>query len=432
VAFLVVSHTSYAGAQLWDQLFKEQLANAEADDPDAQYEVALKYLSGRGVEKDFDAALGWLKKAASNGSERASSKLKRMQGQKKKFTASLKQAESGDPESQYDVGMMYLKSRGVKLDASQGRQWLEKAAAKSHKKALIRLAILLLKGEGGAPDFARAQQLLNSVSESSALAQYYLGEIYAAGKGVPRDPEVAIGWYRKAAANGFNMAGGKIINMEEEIRMQARRKANAARVAAVEQQHKAEQKRAKAEMAGKTKVAAKKKATAAGSRKSKTKSIAKSKSRAVKKVTLSPLEKLAGKHWSAGNKPIEYLPSAVTQCELDAGVLICFSDELKRESGNQTVLYKVKSEVRKMKGGFAIAYQNLVLGVENMEVPDDEEDTLGYDDEIDQGFSVQTGWTKAHNVKCLLDGSKAMNCVKNKIHHLRAVEDVQMAAKGEK
>ncbi len=421
VIFLMASHMVYAGAQVWDQLFEEQLANAEANDPDAQYEVAMMYLSGRGVKKDFDAALGWLGKAAANGNQRAASKLKRLQTQKKKFTSSLRKAESGQAASQYDVGMMYLKGRGVNQDAAQGRQWLEKAAAQSHKKAITRLAILLFKGEGGAPDYTRARQLLGSASESSALAQYYLGEIYASGKGVPRDPRIAMQWYRKAADNGFNMAGGKVINMEEEIRMESRRKANAARLAAARQQRVAEEKQAKAEAArkasaAKARVAAKKKVTVATNTK--------------KAKVLSPLEKLALKRWLLHDKPIEYLPSAVTQCELDSGVLFCFSDELKRESGNHTVLYKVKSEVRKTKGGFTITYRNLVLGVENMDVPDEEEDVQGYDDEVDQGFSIQTGWTKAHQVVCKPSGRKALDCIKDKIHTAHLVEDVRLAGGG--
>jgi len=140
---------------------------------------------------------------------------------------------------------------------------------------------------------------------------------------------------------------------------------------------------------------------------------------------LSPLERLADTQWSAHKKPMEYLPSAITKCELDDGVLICFSDELKRESGNQTVLYKVKSEVRNRKGGFSVAYRNLVLGVENMEGLEDEEDTSGYDGGVAQGFSIQTGWTKAHKVDCQMDGSKAMNCVKDKTHRVRVVGEIR-------
>lgn len=83
-----------------------------------------------------------------------------------------------------------------------------------------------------------------------------------------------------------------------------------------------------------------------------------------------------------------------------------------------------------MKGSFSIAYRNLVLGVENMEVPDDEEDVQGYDDEVDKSFSIQTGWTKAHQVVCKPAGGKALDCVKDKTHHARLVEDVRIAGSG--
>jgi len=430
LAFCLSVQAPYAAAEVWDQLFREQLESAEGGDPDAQYEVAIMYLSGRGVARDFDAALRWLERAAGNGNDSAAAKLKRIQAQKKKFVAARGKAESGRAAAQYELGMMYLKGRGVKLDAATGRQWLEKAAAQSHEKAITRLAILFIKGQGGAPDYDRAHQLLSSVSERSALAQYYLGELYAAGKGVPRDYETAMSWYRKAAENGFSMAGGKIINVEEEIRMQARRKANAEKAAAERQR-----KRVLAEQ-NDQRVAAAKAARAEVARKA---GVAKNREAQKKNAAvvhpapaaaLSALEKLGNIRWAAHNKPIEYLPSAVTQCELDNDVLVCFSEELKRESGNQTVLYKVKAEVREGKEGFAIAYRNLVLGVEDMDIPDGEDDGAGYDDEVDQGFSIQTGWTRAHQVVCQTDGGKAMNCTKDRTHRVRVVEDVRVAASG--
>lgn len=418
---------------MWDELFQEQLESAESGDADAQYEVAIMYLNGRGVEQDFDATLLWLKRAAENGNEQAASKLRRMEGQRKKFTTTLKRAESGDSKAQYDVGMMYLKGRGVKLDAAESRKWLEKSAAQSYEKAVSRLAILLIKGEGGARDYKRARELLDSISETSALAQYYLGELYAAGKGVRQNHETAMNWYRKAEENGFSMAGGKVINMQEEIRMQARREKNARIAAAAQQQVSVDAER-------------RKKARQAAARKAREKKADKAKQAAnkpVAKVTpkvaraqvkkLSPLQKLASINWSARNKPVEYLPSSITECETEDNVLVCFSEELKRESGNQTVLYKVKSEIRQGKGGFSIAYSNLVLGVEDMEVPDEEDDGAGYDgDETEKGFSIHTGWTRAHQVECLNDGNKAMDCVKNKAHRIHVVEEVKVAETGKK
>lgn len=426
VVFGAASQVPAAYAVMWDELFQEQLESAESGDSDAQYEVAIMYLNGRGVEQDFDATLLWLKRAAENGNEQAASKLRRMEGQRKKFNATLKRAESGDSKSQYDVGMMYLKGRGVKLDAASGRKWLEKSAAQSYEKAITRLAILLIKGEGGARDYKRAHELLDNISDSSALAQYYLGELYASGKGVRQDYETALNWYQKAGKNGFSMAGGKVINMQEEIRMQARRKENARKVAA---EQKASVEAAQREQARQAAARAEKPKQA--TRKPVAKVSPKITRPPVKKPSL--LQKLAGINWSARNKPVEYLPSSITECETEDNVLVCFSEELKRESGNQTVLYKVKSEVRQSQGGFSIAYSNLVLGVEDMEVPGEEDDGAGYDgDEAEKGFSIQTGWTRAHHVECLMDGDKALNCVKNKAHRVHVVGDVRVAVTGKK
>ncbi|TCK18034.1 TPR repeat protein [Thiogranum longum] len=425
LAFSGIFAVPASNARVWDELFKEQMESAEAGDPDAQYEVAIMYLNGRGVEQDFDATLLWLERAAENGSEQAASKLRRIKSQKKKFTATLKRAESGDSKAQYDIGMMYLKGRGVKLDPDEGRKWLEKSAAQSNEKAKARLAILLIKGDGGSKDYKRARDLLDSISETSALAQYYLGELYASGKGVPRNYETAMNWYQKAGDNGFSMAGGKVINMQEEIRMQARRKKNASKAAAEAQRasvESAQRRQARADAIKKAKTV-----KAAKAKKAPKKTVAKVSPKVVKApVRLTPLQKLSRIKWSARNKPVEYLPSAVSECELEGDVLVCFSDELKRESGNQTVLYKVKSEVRKSKGGFSISYSNLVLGVEDMDVPDDE-DSAGYDDEEDRGFAIQTGWTRAHQVDCQMNGKKTMNCVKDKTHRVQVDGDVKVA-----
>ncbi len=401
-------------SQMWEDMFDEHLENAEAGEVEAQYEVGIMYLKGQGVAQDREKALQWLKRASDGGYQQATSKLGRIQEQQEKFKQSLRQAESGDLEAQYDVAMMYLKGRGVDTDGAKARKWLGKAADKGDTRAITRLGIINFKGENGGSDFKQALTLFNRVSDRSALAQYYLGEMYADGSGVKQDYPAAIEWYRKAAAGGFDRARGKIINLEEEIRIQGLRRQ---RVAQAREQRKAEQVRQKA--ARKAAVAKK---PAVVAKATPVKPAAKkpvAKKPVPKSKKLSALDRLAARQWLRGKKPVEYLPSKVTECDREKGDLVCFSKVLTRDSGTQSVQYRVKSVVKSNKESFVIVYRNLVLDVTDSQEPEDA--PLGYDDEAEQGFKVRTGWTQEHTVSCARSSAKGLDCIKDQAHKMTLV-----------
>jgi TPR repeat protein len=413
VVLLFLYQVPAFSTEMWEQLLEEQLEQANDGDADAQYGVGIKYLKGQGVKQDRREAMMWFERAAVSGHEGAQDKLSRMQDQEKDFKQLLSKAEAGDLKAQYQVGTLYLKGKGVDSNGRKARTWIGKASERGVKKATTRLGILYYKGEGGAKDYKRAFKLFNEVSSDSVLAQYYLGEMYAEGKGVKKDYTTAINWYTKAVEGGYGRAGGKIINMEEEIRMDKRRKLNAARKKesneaetrlAVKKQREKEQQQADAavQLATARKQAAQRKKKAAA--------------KAKKVVRLSPLEKLANKKWTRKKKQVEYLPSTVTDCEMEKGKLVCFSGLMTRTSGSNTVHYRVKSEVKSSKGVFHVTYSNLVVDV--IAIENDEEELLGYNDEADQGFHIKTGWTQNHNVECRLNTSGGMDCIKDRTHKM--------------
>jgi uncharacterized protein len=213
------------GDELWTQLFADNLAQAKSGNPDAQYEVGIMYLKGQGTEADRAEALKWLTSAAAAGNELAAAKLRRMDDQEGKFQELLKAAENGDTAAQYDIAMMYLKGRGVEQERERAGIWLNNAAKQGDAKAITRLGILHYKGELGETDYSEARRLFEQVQDESVLAQYYLGEMYAGGHGVQQNYGTAIDWYQKAADGGFQRASGKIINLEEDLKMQQRRSA---------------------------------------------------------------------------------------------------------------------------------------------------------------------------------------------------------------
>jgi len=214
---------------MWNELFEEQLEAAESGEADAQYEVGIMYLKGQGIEQNRARAVHWLKSASASGHGKAASKLRRMDEQQDKFRKLEKKAASGDADAQYEIAMMYLKGLGIEQNSVRARKWLSWSAERNHDKAITRLGILSYKGEGGTEDYAAALGLFKRVKNNNVLAQYYLGEMYANGKGVAKNYRTAINWYEKAARGGFGRARGKIINMQEELEMEERRKVKLAK-----------------------------------------------------------------------------------------------------------------------------------------------------------------------------------------------------------
>ena len=54
----------------------------------------------------------------------------------------LKRANDGSVEAQYDLALQYLTGQGVARDISVAKDWLQKAAAQGHKKAQKKLESL--------------------------------------------------------------------------------------------------------------------------------------------------------------------------------------------------------------------------------------------------------------------------------------------------
>ena len=84
------------------------------------------------------------------------------------FKLWLPLAEQGDASTQFNLGVMYAKGRGVKQDDVEAVKWYRQAA-----------------------------------EQGLALAQYNLGLKYAKGQGVRQDKGQAKEWFGKACDNGY-------------------------------------------------------------------------------------------------------------------------------------------------------------------------------------------------------------------------------------
>lgn len=100
--------------------YKEFKASADEGHADSQFNVALMYENGIGVEKDTKQALAWYGKSAAQGNAAA----------------------------QYNLAVFYENGRGTAVDFAKAREWYRKAAAQGDPLAIGNLGMLYVRGDG--------------------------------------------------------------------------------------------------------------------------------------------------------------------------------------------------------------------------------------------------------------------------------------------
>ena len=148
---------------------------AESGDVEAQFNLAMSYSFGDGVEQNFEKALSLF----------------------------LKSANQGDARAQYYLGVMYSNGHGTSTDLDQAFKWFSKSAIQGDADAQCELGMMYLQGRGVEKNEKEAfENFLKSAEQGQADAQNNLAVSYEAGEGVEKDVSQAAIWYRKAAEQG--------------------------------------------------------------------------------------------------------------------------------------------------------------------------------------------------------------------------------------
>ena len=152
---------------------------AEAGNSDAQFNLALCYERGHGVEQDFSKAVYWYQKAA----------------------------EAGNSDAQFNLALCYERGHGVEQDFSKAVYWYQKAAEAGNSDAQFNLALCYDKGEGVEKDSSKAVYWYQKAAKAgNSDAQNNLALCYYSGEGVEQDFSKAVYWYQKAAEAGNSSA----------------------------------------------------------------------------------------------------------------------------------------------------------------------------------------------------------------------------------
>ena len=173
-----VSYEYYVRQRVKDPVEAARLAREGAVKGSVESQCAWGHvlLTGRGTERDPDAAFRWFQIAA----------------------------RSGDAAALNMLGRCYERAWGVAVELKEAARCYRLSAAKADHWAQFNLASLLIRGEGVPRDDREALTLLlRSARAGNAKAMNMLGRFREEGwGGVPIKSNAAMDWYRRAAERG--------------------------------------------------------------------------------------------------------------------------------------------------------------------------------------------------------------------------------------
>ncbi len=145
---------------------QQTLKDAQAGDPESQYVYGLMLAGLPQLGKSHKDALPWFIKAAQNGSAPA----------------------------QYQVGSSLLYGIGCQCEVTKGSVWLKRSAEAGEPEAQVTLAAYALRGNPTAEDMGIAQQWLERAAAANDIdGNYYLAALLAAAPDAHmRDPQRAL------------------------------------------------------------------------------------------------------------------------------------------------------------------------------------------------------------------------------------------------
>jgi TPR repeat protein len=174
-------HYGWGTTQDFSRAAKYYRRAAEQTNYVAMKSLGYLLMNGFGAEKDLQAARYWsLRAAKEGGNRRAMNNL-----------SALCILQSSDTNSM-----------------AEAFQWCKQSAELDDPLACHSLAVFYLNGLGGVATNIDSYRywLSKAATLGSTEAQFFMGEAYRRGDGVPMDAERSLMWYRKAAAKNHPMA----------------------------------------------------------------------------------------------------------------------------------------------------------------------------------------------------------------------------------
>jgi uncharacterized protein len=162
--------------------FREWKAAADKGQPEAQYDLGLLYAKGLGVQRDLNLAQQWYEAAALQGNAQA----------------------------EYSLGQMYSQGWGIPANEASTLRWMEMAKGSGGDNQ-DDPGWLAIEGYGNATDFTKAAYWYRlAADQGHPEAQFDLARLYSDGKGVPRDETQAFKLVQMSAMQGYAPAAARL------------------------------------------------------------------------------------------------------------------------------------------------------------------------------------------------------------------------------
>lgn len=169
----------------------------------AMVELATSYMMARGVERDYEKAKQWAKRAESLGNKEAYSLLTQInfvQGQdelnKKEYQEALKGYQAGDVEETSHLGECYLYGIGVSCDKDKGLALLHEALDQGYKEAAMVIADAYFFDETLKNDAKALQYYQYGNKDNNKESLFMTGSIYI---NTYQDYDQGMAYLKKAA-----------------------------------------------------------------------------------------------------------------------------------------------------------------------------------------------------------------------------------------
>ena len=129
-----------------------------------------------------------------------------------------KLAEDGNADAQFEIGIRYNTGRGgLPQDFDKCAYWFEKAAKQGDAMSQFFYGVCYFNGQGVPQDFKQAAYWTRKSAEQGyPTAQLVLGYNYLDGNGVERDKEQAAYWFKQAADQGNEQAKAALEKLEKK------------------------------------------------------------------------------------------------------------------------------------------------------------------------------------------------------------------------
>jgi len=209
-----------------EKAFEHFLRAAKLGSHNAQFQTALAYSEGEGVQTDLKKTMYWYKLSADQGNSSAQINLASHYNHTDEFK-DLKEAvryykmavEQEQPDAQYSLAYMYY--RGVVVDSQvviekndeKAFELFQAAAKNGQIEAQHNMGHMLVSGEGVEKNVKKGLIAIEQAAEDGLChAQLYLGNMYLR----KNDKKKAKHWFKEAAKQGSEEAIDKLRLLEKD------------------------------------------------------------------------------------------------------------------------------------------------------------------------------------------------------------------------